>query len=933
MPRLTSPVAELADHYEVVVVGSGYGAAITASRLARAGRQVCVLERGRERWPGEFPDTLWEAAGELQVNAPGGRHGDPAALVEVHANPEMHVVVGCGLGGTSLINANVSLRPDPRVWQQEAWPEPLRADVESGLADGFARAEAMLRPVPYPGGAEAPTKQVRLRQAAEGIGEGSAFSAPPLNVVFAEGPNAAGVHQPACTGCGDCVSGCNVGAKTTTLMTYLPDAWAHGAALFTEVAVRHLERRDGRWVVHLHVGGLGRERFGDDEPFVTADLVVLGAGSLGSTEILLRSAAEGLALSGQLGRRFTGNGDVLGFSYDGDDEVDGVGWGDRRRAEQVGPTITGMVDLRGTPGLTDGHVVEEGAIPGALASAAPALFAAGAAVAGETARPSFGGTLDRLVDTVTSLVGGSRRGAMDRTLTYLVMGHDDTEGRLELDDDRVRVSWRGAGAGAEFHEVDELLGHLAEPLGGRFVRDPLWSEALGESLITVHPLGGCPMGASAETGVVDHRHRVFRGAEGADTYESLYVIDGAVVPTSLGVNPLLTISALAERACALVCEERGWTADDALPARPLVLPEPDRVGLRFTETMHGQLDPVSDGFVLTDGAASFVITVEVDDADALLADPGRPGRVVGTLELPGLDDGPLAVAEGTFRLFVGDPDRVDTDRMEYRLPAVTADGRRFTLTGTKTIGPGSALGAWAATTTLEATLHEGGHDGPAVARGRLELGPRDLARQLRTMAVTGAPDRRTRVATLARFGALFAGELAEHYGSVLAPASVLDPDAPPRRRRELMAPVPEVREVVATDGVALRLTRFRGGPRGPVLVVHGAGVSSGIFTTDLPEVNLVESLVAEGFDVWLPDYRVSIALPAAHAGRPPTTSPATTIRHWWPQCARRPGPRRCRRWCTATARPRSSCRCSAATPPACARWSARRSPPTCAPAR
>src|SRR3954447_4126690 len=359
MTRLSSPLTEMAAHYEVVGVGSGYGGAIAASRLARAGRQVCLLERGRERWPGDFPNTLWEAARELQLNAPSGHHGPRTGLFEVHHNPEMNVVVGCGLGGTSLINANVSLPPDDRVWKLDAWPSALQADM-AAVHEGIERARAMLRPSPVPLPADPPptglAKLGVFRQAAERTGRGAEFSRPPINVAFTSGPNAAGVHQDECTHCGDCVSGCNVGAKTTTLMTYLPDAWHHGADIFTEVSVRSLERRGEQWLIHLEPLGVGRERFDGPDPFITADLVVLGAGSLGSTEILLRSARDGLAVSSRVGQRFTGNGDVLGFSYDGTEEVDGVGWGDRRRPERVSPTIAGLVDLRATDDLTKGRV-------------------------------------------------------------------------------------------------------------------------------------------------------------------------------------------------------------------------------------------------------------------------------------------------------------------------------------------------------------------------------------------------------------------------------------------------------------------------------------------------------------------------------------------------------------------------------------------------
>ncbi len=681
-------------------------------------------------------------------------------------------------------------------------------------------------------------------------------------MAFTSGPNAAGVHQDACTHCGDCVSGCNVGAKTTTLMTYLPDAWHHGAKIFTEVSVRSLERASangGSCTWNRSASAASGSTVPIRSSRLTSSCWVPAAWA--RPRSCCARPAKGSPLSDQLGRRFTGNGDVLGFSYDGEDEVDGVGWGDRPRSERVGPTIAGLIDLRDGPDLTQGRVVEEGAIPGGLAFGAPAALAAAAVFDGRTDDPTPAGTAERLIDTIVSLGGGARRGAVDHTLTYLVMGHDDTNGHLHLEDDRVRVAWRGIGEAAVFDEVDVLLNELTEAISGRFVRDPLWSPELDESLVTVHPLGGCSMGESAADGVVDHLGRVFAGPSGDDVYESLYVMDGSVVPVSLGVNPLLTISGLAERSCELLCRDRGWTFDDSLTDGPLALPSTDVIGLRFTETMRGSIRLAGTN---DDADASFTLTIEVPDIDGLVADRGAPARAVGTVSAAALDRDPLTVSQGSFRLFHADTDEVETDHMEYRLPMQTTEGRPLLFVGRKTLRHGFVTRLWKATTTLAVDIHEGTDEsGPVIASGVLDIGPVDLTRQLRTMDVTGTEDAGQRLRTLAKFGRVFAGDLAEHYGGVVAPASVFDPGAPPRKRRDLEAPTPVLHELTTDDGVDLRLTRYQGGGKGPVLLVHGAGVSSAIFSTDLPERNLVEELVAADYDVWLFDFRVSTALEAS----------------------------------------------------------------------
>src|SRR5262249_52447722 len=145
--RLSSPPDAIRPAYDVVVVGSGYGGGVAASRLSRAGLRVCVIERGREVVTGEFPNRLPELRRELQIVGGKMRSGRRTAPFAVRPGSGIHVLIGCGLGGGSLINAAVGLRPDPRVFADSAWPEQVRRD---GLLDaGFDRANTMLRPTRY----------------------------------------------------------------------------------------------------------------------------------------------------------------------------------------------------------------------------------------------------------------------------------------------------------------------------------------------------------------------------------------------------------------------------------------------------------------------------------------------------------------------------------------------------------------------------------------------------------------------------------------------------------------------------------------------------------------------------------------------------------------------------------------------------------------
>src|SRR3954466_549534 len=109
MQRLSSPVQNIKPHYTVIVIGSGYGGGITASRMARAGQSVCVLERGREYHPGEYPNTQAEVNREIQAHLPAGDLGSRTGLYDFHVHRDINVLVGCGLGGTSLINAGITV--------------------------------------------------------------------------------------------------------------------------------------------------------------------------------------------------------------------------------------------------------------------------------------------------------------------------------------------------------------------------------------------------------------------------------------------------------------------------------------------------------------------------------------------------------------------------------------------------------------------------------------------------------------------------------------------------------------------------------------------------------------------------------------------------------------------------------------------------------
>jgi cholesterol oxidase len=681
------------------------------------------------------------------------------------------------------------------------------------------------------------------------------------------------------------------------------------------------------WRVFYERTGGGRNPFNSPERSVSAAIVVLGAGSLGSTEILLRSREQGLAVSDRLGHGFTGNGDVLAFAYNGDRPVNAVGVGVPPRAEAPppGPCIAGAIDLRASSSLDQGLIIEEGVLPSGLAEILPATF--------HLAGPLFGkdsdaGVLDaareRARQAESSLLG-PWRGAIHNTETFLVMAHDGASGRLLLDDDRIRLEWPDVARQEVFARIEEKLLKASAANGATYIRNPIQNTFLGKTLVTVHPLGGCGMGHDHRHGVVDHCCRVYDASADATAravHKGLFVCDGSVLPRSLGVNPLLTITAIAERAMIHLAKAFGRSFSDAAkseapqrllganlqasnrrrldllkapirfvdlmrsgrdvisalrtplkegqsaPRSTISASGPTSAGVEFTERMAGY---VSDrGADHAEAAAagkaagtsfSFTVTVHIADIDRFLQDPLYAGTISGTAMCPALSAEPLDVSDGKFHLMRRSDEAVETRLFEYLMTLATRDGRSISFKGVKYVHDDHRLDLIEDTTTLFVELTET-PNGASAARGVLRILPADFAKQVRTIKGTGGSSPTDRLAATAKFGAVFAGQLFDVYGDVFAPVRRYNPDRV-RKKRGLAAGEPEVHPFLTADGKRLLLTRYNGGEKGPLLFSHGLGVSSLIFRIDTIDTNLLEFMYARGYDCWLLDFRASVDLPYA----------------------------------------------------------------------
>lgn len=538
-------------HFDVVVVGSGFGGSVTAARLAAEGVDVCVLERGRAYPPGSFPRTPWETKqGFWQPEM--GLHG----MFDIWSFRGLNAVVSSGLGGGSLIYANVMWRPpaewfvtdDPATGQTLPWPV-TRADLDPH----YEVVERELGATPYPYADRTPRTEAFSRALRAC---GLEPIAPKLAVTFAPGEgqpfdspkdNLHGLQREACRRCGECDIGCNYGSKNTLDYTFLSDAQRSGAEIHPLIEVRGFARTDAGFVVHAVRHRLAQKRSRSELPQVTVTCrrLVLSAGTLGTTHLLLRNRSRVPGVSPLLGTRFSGNGDYLTWAH---------GCRENGAAHLIegsrGPVITAAAMLADEHNGGDGPglVIEDAGYPAYLAwmvqaVRSPIYMWRWRRWAVRLLRGRLRGNLDLELGLALSELMGDQA-EESGTLPLLTMGRDTPDGVMRLRGDKLDVDWRKRGSERLFLRTEDATRRLTSALGGRYL-DPLRVIAP----ITVHPLGGCPMGyVDGRDGVVDSFGRVF-GVEG------LSIADGSILPGPVGVNPSLTIAALADRHASQLIED------------------------------------------------------------------------------------------------------------------------------------------------------------------------------------------------------------------------------------------------------------------------------------------------------------------------------------------------------------------------------------------
>lgn len=471
---------------DVVVVGSGFGGSVAALRLAEKGYRVAVLEEGRRFEPDDFARTSWRLRDYLWAPRLGCRGIQRITLLK-----DVLVLSGAGVGGGSLVYANTLYEPAPEIWRDDAWAEEL--------APWFEQARRMLGVVRFPG--DTPADEV-MRGVAARLGVADTFEHTPVGVYFGEDGRdpyfgGAGPLRNGCDLRGACMTGCRRGAKNSLDRNYLWLAEQLGACVHASTRATRLRRATTGWEVETSRG-----------TFRARD-VVLAAGVLGTTELLLRSGLGGP----RVGDDVRTNSEVIVGASARNADVDysrGVAITSMIRPDahtHIQPVRYG----RGSNlmGLLGTILVDEPGLArwGAAAARHPLAFARSLAL----------------------------RRWSERTVLLLVMQTTPNALRLRLR--HGRLTSLDSTAPGRIAVANEAARIAAELVGG-YPGGSINEVVLGTPT-TAHILGGACVGS-----VVDRYHRVL-----ADP--GLHVVDGAAVNANLGVNPSLTITAQAERAFSL----------------------------------------------------------------------------------------------------------------------------------------------------------------------------------------------------------------------------------------------------------------------------------------------------------------------------------------------------------------------------------------------
>lgn len=527
----------MTEHFDVLIIGSGFGGSVSALRLSEKGFRVAVLEAGRRFHDKDFPKTSWRLNRFLFFPRLG-----LTGIQRIHALPNVLILAGAGVGGGSLVYANTLYRPTEKYFDDPQWSDIT--DWREELAPWYDQAERMLgvQTNPYFTNSDKAMKEV-----ADEMGVGHTFKMAPLGVHFGSKPGeiaadpyfgGVGPERIGCLQCGGCMTGCRHNAKNTLPKNYLGLAESAGAEVFALMTVTSIEHRNGQWVVNARKSN---SWFGRKKRF-TAEQVIVAAGTYNTQKLLHKMKASGKLpeISPRLGEL------------------------SRTNSESLVGAIMPNTDID----FSHGAAITSSFFPDENTHVEPVRYGRGSNLMGLLQTAMTDGTsvsmrrrqwlrsLIKQPSLITTILNVKRWS--ERTVIALVM--QDVDSAIKVKSKRFLFGWRLTSENdverpnaTYIPAANETARRIANRYGG------IAGGHIGDLVnapFTAHFVGGCVIGKSKDEGVIDPYHRVWE-------YPTLHIIDGSTITANLGVNPSLTITAQAERALSM------WPNKGEVDPRPL----------------------------------------------------------------------------------------------------------------------------------------------------------------------------------------------------------------------------------------------------------------------------------------------------------------------------------------------------------------------------
>jgi len=512
--------------FDVVVIGSGFGGSVAALRLTEKNYKVAILEAGKRFSDKDFPKTSWRLRKFLFMPRLGLN-----GIQRIHVLPDVLVLAGAGVGGGSLVYANTLYKPPASYFEDKQWRDITNWDQE--LSPWYDQASRMLGVAqnPYFSASDKAMKQV-----ADQMGVGHTFKLAPLGVYFGDGVGVkskdpffggVGPDRSGCLQCGACMTGCRHNAKNTLPKNYLGLAESAGAKVFPEHTVTKVEQlADGSWVVTARKSSAW---FGKKRKFTAAN-VVIAAGTYNTQKLLHKMKTTGVLpkISDYLGKLSRTNSEAL----------------------------TGSIMPKGGTDFSKGSAITSSFFPDDHTHVEPVRYGKGSNFMGllQTVMTDGEKIRDRRKQWLRQVVTKPSlllkildvRQWSERTVVALIMQNVDSA--ISVSSKRGLFGFRLTSKNDSLTPnatyipaANEVARRIAENNGG------IAGGHIGDLVnapFTAHFVGGCVIGESIQTGVIDPYHRVYN-------YPTLHIVDGASVTANLGVNPSLTITAQAERAFSM----------------------------------------------------------------------------------------------------------------------------------------------------------------------------------------------------------------------------------------------------------------------------------------------------------------------------------------------------------------------------------------------